>query len=217
MGALKFVDSLKIARGTIDLWDLLLRKRNGIRASTKKIRCLMRLTGNMTAFEHSISTILTRRRMAMSSYKALKKELGQERIIFGKHLMKARAEKRNTTVEAQATQLKNAFSQRKLAQGVKRLTGKQQGAPLRSVNAPADNSNIDRVKCTNKLSIEQAFACEGTQRFSQTNGTPLMQKEFVQPVGYLAELPGAEEILNGTFVPEPGMDPYAVQCLSHLK
>jgi hypothetical protein len=56
MGALKFSDYLKIARGTIYLWDLLLRKRNGIRASTKKIRRLMRLTGNMTAFEHSIST-----------------------------------------------------------------------------------------------------------------------------------------------------------------
>jgi hypothetical protein len=153
----------------------------------------------------------------MPSYQALKKKLGQERVFFGKRLIKARAKERNTTVEAQATQLKNAFSQSKLAQQVKRLTGKQRGAPLRSVNVPANNSNIDRVECTDKLSIEQAFACEGTQRFSQTNGTPLMQKEFVQQAGYLAELPGAEEILNGIFVPEPGMDPYAVQFLSHLK
>jgi hypothetical protein len=44
-----------------------------------------------------------------------------------------------------------------------------------------------------------------------------MQTDFVQRAGYLAELPGAEEILNGTFVPEPGMDPYVVQFLSHLK
>ena len=44
-----------------------------------------------------------------------------------------------------------------------------------------------------------------------------MQTDFVQRVGYLAELPGAEEILNGTFVPDTGMDPYAVQFLSHLK
>jgi hypothetical protein len=120
----------------------------------------------------------------MSSYKALKKKPGQERIFFGKRLIKTRAKERNTIVEAQATQLKNAFSQRKLAQQVTRLTGKQQGAPLRYVNVPADNSNINRVKCTSKLSIEQAFACEGTRRFSQTNGTPLMQKEFVQRVGY---------------------------------
>jgi hypothetical protein len=173
MGALNFSDSLKIARGTIDLWDLLLRKRDGIGASTKKMRCLMRLTGNMTAaFEHSIPTILTQRKTAMSSYKALKKKLGQERIIFGKRLLKARAKERNTTVEAQATQLKNAFGQRKLAQQVKHLTGKQRGAPLRSVNAPANNSEINRVECTDKFSIEQVFASEGTRRFSQTNDTP---------------------------------------------
>jgi hypothetical protein len=42
----------------------------------------MRLTGNMTSFEHSISTILTRRKMAMSSCKALKKKPGQERILL---------------------------------------------------------------------------------------------------------------------------------------
>jgi hypothetical protein len=44
-----------------------------------------------------------------------------------------------------------------------------------------------------------------------------MQTDFVQRVGYLAEPPGAEEILNCTFVPESGLDPYAVQFLSHLK
>ena len=116
MGALEFSDTLKIARGTINLWDLLLRKRNGIMASTKKIRHLMKLTGNMTAFKHSIPTIITRHKAAMSSYKALKKQSGKERILFGKRLLKARAKDRNTTVAAQAKQLKNAFSQQKLAQ-----------------------------------------------------------------------------------------------------
>jgi hypothetical protein len=36
-------------------------------------------------------------------------------------------------------------------------------------------------------------------------------------VGYLAELPGAEEIRDGTFQPTPDTDPYAVQFLNHLK
>jgi hypothetical protein len=44
-----------------------------------------------------------------------------------------------------------------------------------------------------------------------------MQPDFVQRVGYLAELPGAEEILNGTFVPDSNMDPYTAKFLSHLK
>ena len=38
MAAHEYSDTLKIVRGTIDLWDLMERKRSGIRASTKKIR-----------------------------------------------------------------------------------------------------------------------------------------------------------------------------------
>ena len=123
----------------------------------------MRLTGNMSAFEHNITTIIQRRKSAMSSYKKLKKKSGEERILFGKRLLKARAQERNTTVEAQAIQLKNAFGQRKLAQRVKQLTGKQRGAPLRSVTAPSETNDTIRIECNDKLSIETAFAGEGTR------------------------------------------------------
>jgi hypothetical protein len=68
-----------------------------------------------------------------------------------------------------------------------------------------------------KGSIEKAFIAEGTRRYSQTNKIPLMQSEFVSKVGYLGELHGTEEILNGTFAAEPGMDPYAVDFITHLK
>ena len=44
-----------------------------------------------------------------------------------------------------------------------------------------------------------------------------MQPDFVQRVGYHAELSGAEEILEGTFTPSPDMDPYAVQFITQLK
>jgi hypothetical protein len=217
MGGIKFSDSIKKARGAIDLWDLLYRKHNGIRASTRKIRRLMHLTGEMTAFQHSIPSIEAKRKLAMSSYKKLKKKADTERILFGKRLIQARAKARNTTVAAQEIQLKNAFGQRKLAQRVRKITGKQQGDPLRSVTAPDLHNPLSCIECQDKLSIEQAFVGEGTRRFSQTNGTPLMQPDFVQRVGYLAELPGADEILNGSFVPEPTMDPYAIQFLAHLK
>jgi hypothetical protein len=217
MGAIEFSDTLKTARAAIDLWDLLERKRIGVRASTKKIRRLMRVTSEMTAFQLSLPAIQAKRKAAMSAYKKVKKTASTERVNFGKRLMKARAKERNTTVAAQEKQLRNAFGQRKLAQRVKRLTGKQRGAPLRSVDAPADANVVARKECSDKLSIEQAFKAEGTRRFSQTNGTPLMDPDFVQRVGYLAELPGADEILDGTFQPHPDMDPYAAQFLSHLK
>jgi hypothetical protein len=217
MGAIPFSDTYKTFRNAIDLWDLLIRKRNGIRASTKKIRRLMRQTDEMKAFTYPLKVLISKRKVAMSSHKKLKKKADKERTLFGKRLIKARAKARKTTIAAQETQLKNAFGQRKLAQRVNRLTGKPRGAQLRSVTAPHEHQPSTRIDCHDKLSIENAFIGEGTRRFSQTNDTPLMQQEFVQRVGYLAELPGADAILDGTFVPHSNMDPYAVQFLQHLK
>jgi hypothetical protein len=130
MADIEFSDTIKIARGAIDLWDLLERKKNGICASTKKIRRLMKVTGEQTGFQKSLTLILRKLKEPMTVYKKLKKTANTKQVNFGRSLVKARAKERSTTVAAQERQLKNAFGQRRLAQQVKRLTGKQRGATL---------------------------------------------------------------------------------------
>ena len=83
------------------------------------------------------------------------------------------------------------------------------------VNSP--NDDVTREDHYDHTSIERACKEEGTRRFSQTKNTPLMQPDFVQRVGYHAELSGAEEILEGTFTPSPEMDSYTVQFITQLK
>ena len=214
MGAVPFSDSINKARGEIDMWDLLERKKGGTRASTKKIRRLMHLTGIMTAFRETLQSIPIKRKAAMSKYNGLKKNASKLRETFGKKLIKARAKERNTTVEVQEKQLRQAFGQRALAQRVKRLTGTPR-ATMGYVNSPNDDGT--REDHYDRTSIERACKEEGTRRFSQTNTTPLMQPDFVHRVGYQAELSGAEEILEGTFTPSPDMDPYAAQFITQLK
>ena len=101
-----------------------------------------------------------------------------EQVQFGRRLIQARAKEKGTTVAAQEKQIKNAFGQRKLAQQVKGITGKPR-ATLRSVNVPSNNNSNARIHCHDKASIEKAFVSEGTRCFSQTNGKPLMQSDFV--------------------------------------
>ena len=217
MGALEYSDTMKITRGAIDLWDLMARKRNGMKSSTKKIRRLMRLTGKNTGLQETLPAIISKQKLAMKAYRKLKKQAVKERESFGKRLIKARAAARHTTVDAQECQLRNALGQRKLAQQVKRLTGKQRGAPIQSVTAPDKNDSENRIECHDKATIKEAFSVEGTKRFSQTIGTPLTKPDFISQVGYIGELEGTEEILNGTFIPEPGMDQYTAQFLKQLK
>ena len=44
-----------------------------------------------------------------------------------------------------------------------------------------------------------------------------MYHDFIARVGYHAELPGADEILQGTFIPPENMETYAQQFISQLK
>jgi hypothetical protein len=217
MGKQDYSVALHTARSAIDMWDLLIRKRNSVPCSCKQIRRLMKQTNEMEAFRIPLPLIIIKRKAAMLHYKKLKKTSSQEREKFGKQLIKARAKANNTTIAAQETQLKNAFRQRQLAQRVKRLSGKQRSDPLRSVTAPNPTTPSIQTDCQDKVLIEQAFVKEGTRRFSQTNGTPLMQPNFISQVGYLAELPGADKILDRTFKTTSDMDPHAVQFLQHLK
>ena len=122
----------------------------------------MRLTGEKNGLRDSVISIKSKQKLAKSTYNKLKKQASKERIQFGKRLIKARAIAKKTTVEAQERQLRNAFGHRKLAHTVKRLTGKQRGAPLRYVTAPSTNST-DRTEGDGEASIEGAVTEEGTR------------------------------------------------------
>jgi hypothetical protein len=77
MGAVPFSDTIKKARGAIDMWDLLQRRKDGTQASCKKIRRLMHLTGEMTAFNETLESIILKRKAAQSQYNKFKKEAGK--------------------------------------------------------------------------------------------------------------------------------------------
>jgi hypothetical protein len=119
MGKHDYSAALHTARSAIDMWDLLIRLRNGVPYSVTKLCRLMKLTDEMRAFRIPLSSILVKRKTAMSNYKKLKKTSTQERVKFGKQLIKAHAKAKNTTITAQEKQLKNAFGQRQLVQRVK--------------------------------------------------------------------------------------------------
>jgi hypothetical protein len=73
MGAIAYSDALNKARNAVDLWDLLERKHNGIKASTRKISRLMKSTGEKTAFELPLLSMGLKQKAAMRFYKQVKK------------------------------------------------------------------------------------------------------------------------------------------------
>ena len=58
---------------------------------------------------------------------------------------------------------------------------------------------------------------ENERRFSQSELTPPMNPNILEDVGLYAELEGAEQILNGTFVPPEDCDPYLKDFIEELQ
>jgi hypothetical protein len=66
-----------------------------------------------------------------------------------------------------------------------------------------------------KDEIEEAFFEENNGGyFSQSELTPPMQHPLLQDFGYLADTTAAKAVLNGTYEPPAGTDPYAIKILA---
>ena len=78
------------------------------------------------------------------------------------------------------------------------------------------NGPQGRTLVTGKWEMERACIEENDARFSQSEGTPPMTEPLLSELGFLADTPTAWDILNGTYQPTPGTDPYAIQFLQQM-
>jgi hypothetical protein len=73
------------------------------------------------------------------------------------------------------------------------------------------------VEYTSKEDIEEGCKGENSRRFSQTAGTPFMTQPLLNDFGYLAQGAAISSVLDGTYLPAPGTDLYAIKLLKQLK
>ena len=75
--------------------------------------------------------------------------------------------------------------------------------------------NIQEVN--DKIGIEEACHTENYAKYSQTSTTPTMHGPLARDLGFQGDSPACEAILNGTYIPPPGTDPYTIEYLNHLR
>ena len=79
-----------------------------------------------------------------------------------------------------------------------------------------DNDGVEHVLETQKEMVP-AMAESNLRRQQQCQGTPSMMLPFLDDFGYLANTPAAMSIIEGTYVPPAGTNPYLVEFLSCLE
>jgi hypothetical protein len=105
--------------------------------------------------------------------------------------------------------------QRKQARNVKRMNHKLKSFGTSRIIAP--NSEGRWVEFTSQEDIEAGCEWENKRRFLQTADTPFMVSPLLEDFGYLARGPATAAVLDGTYTPPPGTDPYAIKLLRELR
>ena len=124
MGGVPWSPKLQIYRDTIELWQLIVKKRQRMKVSVKRIRRYMAKTGLCQALEYNLagaSLFLTK---AYESYGEAKTKAQLWRDDHLDSLDKARAKKNNSTPDKERKARKHIERQRKQARNVKRIRQK---------------------------------------------------------------------------------------------
>ena len=151
---------------------------------------------------------------AFKEYKAVNKDAQSLRDQFFEHLSEARALRNNTSKDAELTKMKHVNNQRRLSNKVKSTREeKQRTATLRVYKTDTEGQ---RVECFTKWEVEEACIEENRERFTQNKDTPFLSSSLLEDIGYLAEKEGADQILQGNYIPPEDTDPYTRALIKEL-
>jgi hypothetical protein len=165
------------------------------KVSITQICRLMRAADCRDALTFSDPEIEIKLSAAKKQHKEDAKNCAQLRWSHVGKLDAARANKNETSVAAERSKRRHTKRQREQGRALARLKNKTR-QPVTRVTAKIDGIPTE---CTTKEAIEQACLSENDCRFRQTEDTPHMHPTLTDVIGFLAELPAANDILAGTF------------------
>jgi hypothetical protein len=154
-------------------------------------------------------------RANFKAYKVAKKEHIASRETWLQTLARSKSTADGKSEEQHTKSLITIEKQRRQAWNVKRMNNKLKSFGTSRIVAPDYDGNW--VEFTSKEDIEAGCQWENSRRFSQTSSTPFMTYPLVDEFGYLAQGPATNAVLQGTYIPPPGTDPYAKKILKELK
>ena len=196
-------------------WKLLLLQRYGRKVSSTTIRRLAKATGNRSY--HLVDNTEAKfqlKKARMNFYQFVKNNSKSEREIFVERLAAANAAKQNLKKESVLRRILHEEEQRiqnrKMSVAFKK-------SKLQRLDSVEIFDNGEWVELTHPEAITEALRQENNRKYSSTNNTPLMTEDYVSTLGYLGELPGADQVLEGTYEFPATADDYEKRMFSYLK
>jgi hypothetical protein len=214
MGAVPWTPAYQLERDKKLAWELLIHSRLKCCHSvySKYLSRILKKAQIQNPFDLSTNKYYANLKVARKSILASKKMAHLNRPKWLDAWAAAKVYK--LTVKKELEMKKRIEQQRRDARIIRRASSKLQSGGLTSVVAPDSQGNW--VELTKKEDIERALCAENALRFNQAKDTPLLQEPLFSEVGPLGIGPASQAILDGTYDPPPGTDPWAVKLLPHL-
>ena len=216
MGGVQWSPTYQAAVDCTLYWNLLVKQISGKQVATKLLLRKAKLAGII--YENTW-TLEEAREMLTAAYGEKKKASKNDRQLRHTYLdalAAAKAQGGTRSAEQEKEDMIRREDQRKNARMIRSVNQKMRGGAIRAVLAPHPLTGVETEMST-KEDIERACLAENERQFRQASDTPFMQPPLLGLVGPLGMGPAADSILRGDFDAPPGIDPYALKLIQHLK
>ena len=198
------------------LWLLVMKKKKGQKISISTIRRLSQQVGINNPMSYPLDEVIKRLRESKSRYEKFIPHAPTERKKFFEDLASANAAVSN---QKKLTILKNIMQTE---------SSREQHAIIRSVfpKKVSVSKKVDRVQIkkgdiweeiTTPHELVEALQTENKEKYSCTNGTPLMEKHVHHQMGNFAEGRLAKDIQHGNVDPKKIFDEWTAEMLSETR
>jgi hypothetical protein len=215
-GNVPYSAELQQARDTIGGWLLLLKHKQGLKVSSRKLSRTLKKAGIPTSSKaDSMISITDQLKTANTNYYKLKRSAAELRVTHLERLANSIANSGNLNQQSVLKQLRLRESQRNTARKIKFLRQKliKNSTIMVSVNLP-DGTSIDITK---KKQMEKAIITSNKHKFQQSFTTPFYNHPYNKLFGYQGLTQSAQKVLDGTFVTPINTTSYMNEFLLHTR
>jgi len=212
MGMIQFSPALNMWRQHIELWRLVIRRKQGHQVRAATIR---RLASKLKIQDPLALPLAVTRRLftqAKEKYEQLKPqhEMLRQSFLTARLLDPTLSDDQHKAI----SQLVKVERNRDAYRRIRALKGIRFGTSIRQVEITGpDGTQV----VSGQHAVEQTLCQSLQQRFTKAHGSPFLHQPLLQDVGFLGCGTAAQEILAGTYQCPPDTDEYTKLFIEALR
>ena len=213
MGKVDFSPQISDARNAVELWRSVSKRKSGGRVSSSLIKRLAKKCKVAHPFSVSVEQSKQLHQQAKDHYFRIKPLAQNLRHEF----LRYRATDTSISEESRraAGRLIRQEQQREAAAAIRHALGTTRGGSVRQVTTTDDNGVA--TLHTEETAVIQAIMTTNEARFRLTETTPPMTEPLRTQLGFLGTTEAAQQILDGTYIAPPDLDPWTAHFLDQLR